>query len=163
MPEILTPIYIPGIIGAITSLHAKYYYEYWHFSLSFESKVATELSAFMERLDPACDRIWVAVENGEVIGSLVIDGSDASGEGARLRWFIVAPEYQGKGLGNRLMDEAIEFCHNAGFGKVYLTTFVGLQAASHLYEKAGFTLIEEREDDNWGKTVIEQKFELLLE
>ncbi len=59
------------------------------------------------------------------------------------------------------MQEAVAFCRHAGFRRVWLTTFAGLDAARHIYEKEGFHLLEEREDAHWGKTVPEQTFELL--
>jgi hypothetical protein len=45
---------------------------------------------------------------------------------------------------------------------VYLTTFVGLDPARHLYEKWGLILCEETEDNTWGVTVKEQFFQLTL-
>ena len=42
------------------------------------------------------------------------------------------------------------------------TTFAGLDAARHLYERAGFVLCQESEGDHWGRTVMEQTFELRL-
>ena len=86
------------------------------------------------------------------------ESTDLQTLGARLRWFILAPEIQGQGVGNKLMYEAMNFCEQAGFKHIYLTTFAGLNAARHLYEKWGFTLCEEGEDTHWGKTLIEQTF-----
>jgi len=154
--------YVPGAIGKITELHATYYSEHRDFGLYFESKVATDLSEFLNRFDEAHDGFWAATINGGIVGSIVIDGKEAHADGARLRWFIVAPEYQGRGLGKMLLREAIDFCRRANFGRVYLSTFAGLDPARHLYEKFGFVLREEKEDNHWGKTVTEQTFELLL-
>jgi GNAT superfamily N-acetyltransferase len=162
MPEFELHGHTPGVIGEITALHATYYHEHWNFDLYFEAKVASELSAFLTRFDPAHDGFWVATADGGVVGAIAVEGGGAGTEGARLRWFIVAPEYHGGGLGNRLMQEALGFCARTGFRRVYLTTFAGLDAARHLYEKNGFTLIAEQEDSTWGTPVIEQTFELLL-
>ena len=38
-------------------------------------------------------------------------------------------------------------------------TFEGLGAARHLYEKAGFRLVEEHKGTQWGSEVNEQRFE----
>ncbi|KQC04997.1 MAG: hypothetical protein APR53_09285 [Methanoculleus sp. SDB] len=154
--------YTPGLIREITALHATYYHEHWNFDLYFEAKVASELSAFLTRFDPAHDGFWVAKADGGLVGAIAVEGEGAGTKEARLRWFIVAPEYHGGGLGNLLMQEALGFCARAGFRRVYLTTFAGLDAARHLYEKTGFTLIAEQEDSTWGTPVIEQTFELLL-
>jgi hypothetical protein len=58
---------------------------------------------------------------------------------------------------------ALQFCRQKKFPLVYLSTFAGLDAARRLYEKAGFRLRAEGEGDHWGKTVVEQAFELRCE
>ena len=129
---------MPGAIGRITELHATYYAQHWDLGLYFEAKVATELSQFMSRFQPEQDGAWFATIDDQIIGSIFIDGADSAGEGARLRWFIIDPTYQGRGLGQRLMAKAISFCNHQQFPRVYLTTFAGLAAARHLYEAFGF-------------------------
>jgi GNAT superfamily N-acetyltransferase len=154
--------YIPGAIGKITELHGVYYSRHWGFDLFFEAKVATELSEFLNRFNPAYDGFWVATLGGEIIGSIAIDGMKAREHGAHLRWFIVAQKYQERGIGNILLEEAMGFCRRAGFTRVYLWTFAGLDPARHLYEKHGFWLVEEREGDQWGIRVTEMKLECLF-
>lgn len=155
---------VPGAIGRVTELQATYYAEHWQLPLYFEAKAATELASFFTRFNPAHDGVWLAHANDTIVGSIFIDGSNADGEGARLRWFIIAPGYQGRGLGNRLMEEAVSFCKRAGFRRVYLTTFAGLDTARHLYEKFGFRLCAEGDGSHLtGKSsLIEQVFELIL-
>lgn len=154
--------YFPGVIGRITKLHAEYYSMNWDFDLYFESKVATELSEFLNRFDKNRDGIWTAHVNDEFVGSIILDGINSDEEGARLRWFILNPNYQGRGLGNLLMEKSVLFCREKNYRRVFLWTFAGLDAARHLYEKFGFTICKEHEDDQWGKTVTEQMFELFL-
>jgi GNAT superfamily N-acetyltransferase len=154
--------YIPGAIGRIAELHGTYYSKHWGFHLFFESKVAIELSEFLRRLNETRDGFWVARMEQTIVGSIAIDGVDQDSHGAHLRWLIVAPEHQGRGIGNKLLKEAIEFCRGKRFGRVYLWTFAGLDRARHLYEKSGFKLCEKREGNQWGKVVTEQKFELVL-
>lgn len=154
--------YIPGAIGKVTELHARYYSEHWGFGLYFESKVATELSEFLNRFHEGRDGFWVATSGGQIVGSIAIDGIEAGGSGARLRWFIVAQEFHGLGIGRRLMREAIDFCRHSGIKRIYLWTFAGLDAARHLYEEFGFVVREEHQDTQWGEMVLEQLFELSL-
>lgn len=154
--------YMPGLLGRITELHARYYHQHWGFDLFFETKVATELADFLHHFDASQDGLWVAMTDDRIVGSVAICGRDAGTLGARLRWLIVAPEYQGRGFGNRLMREAVDFCRCGPFRRIYLTTFAGLDAARHLYEKEGFRVVVEQEDAHWGKTVREQTFELML-
>lgn len=154
--------YLPGMLGRITELHARYYSDRWGFDLFFETKVAVELADFLQRFDPARDGLWAARNDGRIIGGIAVSGRDAATAGARLRWLIVAPEFQGRGYGKGLMRAAMDFCRESRFRRVYLTTFAGLDAARHLYEREGFRLCDEQVGSHWGKSVREQTFELVF-
>ncbi len=156
--QILTG-YTPGSIGKVVELHATYYARHWGFGLFFEAMVATGLASFLSRYDESQDRFWIAVDGQRIVGSITIDGSEATTKGAHLRWFILDPEYQGKGVGRHLMEEAMRFCEDKNFQRVSLSTFAGLDSARHLYEKWGFRLVEEHESDTWGVRVKEQAWE----
>ena len=91
MPDVdITRGYIPGSIGRIIELHGTYYNEYWGFGLFFESKVASELAEFIGRYDKRRDGFWTASLESRIEGSIAIDGIQAKGEGAHLRWFIMS-------------------------------------------------------------------------
>lgn len=152
--------YIPGSIGRIAELHGTYYHDHWGFGIYFESKVATELSEFLQRYDENRDRIWLATVKGQIEGSIVIDGIHAENKGAHLRWFIISDTLRGKGVGRELIKRAIGFCKRKGYKRIYLWTFKGLDAVRHLYEKAGFRRIKQQSGVQWGTEVTEQYFEL---
>lgn len=155
----ITSGYVPGAIGRIAELHGSYYHQHAGFGLYFESKVATELSEFLRRYDSARDGLWLALHDGRIEGSIAVDGVEAGTEGAHLRWFIVSDALRGKGAGGRLIGTALDFCRARRFQKVYLSTFEGLNAARHLYEKHGFLLISQQRGNQWGSEVNEQRFE----
>lgn len=168
MPEIRSG-YVPGALGRIIELHETYYSEHWNLGYEFSREVAVELAEFLGRYDEADSRLWVVVSDPddagerEIVGALVVDGGHADDEaGARLRWVILAPEFHGRGLGRELMDRAMAFCEEAGFERVYLWTYEGLDAARHLYETHGFTLVEEDICHDWGPEITYQKFEAYL-
>lgn len=151
--------YRPGCIGRIAELHGAYYHAHWGFGLYFEAKVATELSAFLQRYEENQDGIWTAVKNDRVEGAIVIDGRHAHTEGAHLRWFIVSEILHGQGAGKHLLEAALEFCREKHYHRIFLWTFKGLEAARHLYESAGFELVRQRQGIQWGTSVEEQYFE----
>jgi GNAT superfamily N-acetyltransferase len=151
--------YVPGAIGRVAELHGTYYHRHWNFGLFFEAKVATELSEFLKRFDARRDGFWTAVAQGRIEGAIAIDGIHGESKGAHLRWFIMSDAYRGKGTGNRLIDAAIRFCRNQGYPKIHLWTFEGLLPAKHLYEKAGFKLVQAHKGTMWGTEVNEQLFE----
>ena len=153
--------YLPGCIGRITELHARYYAAHVGFGLYFESKVARELEAFCERYDEERDGLWLAQQDGGIEGSIAVDGSHAGTEGAHLRWFITSDALRGSGAGTQLLQRALAFCDARGYRKVYLWTFEGLQAARHLYDKNGFRLVQQQPGQQWGREVLEQRFERL--
>ena len=134
--------FFPGAIGRVVELHGAYYHALWGFGAVFEAKVASELAQFFGRYDPDRDGFWTASVSGLVEGSITIDGAHAGTDGAHLRWFIMSDALCGQGVGNR--------------------TFEGLHAARHLYEKAGFRLVEQNRGTQWGTEVSEQRFELRL-
>ncbi len=154
--------YFPGAIGMITEAHAVYYHEHWGFDVSFETQVGRELSEFIDAFQEGRDGIWVATVGNRFAGSAVIDGRQASTEGARLRWFIVVPTFLGAGLGKALLARTVDFCRERDCPRAYLWTFKGLDAARALYEREGFRLCEEHVADQWGQNITEQRFELNL-
>jgi GNAT superfamily N-acetyltransferase len=154
--------YFPGVVGQITEAHAVYYHAHWGFDVSFEAQVARELSEFVASGDPGGDGLWVARQEERFAGSIAIDGGHAETAGARLRWFIVAPEFQGTGIGRQLIQRVVRFCQDRGYLKIHLWTFEGLNAARRVYEKSGFRLCEEHDVVQWGQHLREQKFELGL-
>ena len=153
----IVPGWLPGAVGAIAALHAAFYAREHGFGVVFEAKVAQECAGFCTRLDPARDGLWLAVEAGRILGSVAIDGAGA--EGAHLRWFIVADELRGRGIGQRLLEAALAFARRAGHRRIHLSTFAGLDAARALYERHGFRLLHEAEGRTWGAAVREQQFE----
>ena len=118
------------------------------------------MSDFLLRYDDQHDGLWLAFGNGNILGSVAIDGLEAKSKGAHLRWFIVDEHYHNQGIGKSLLNHALNFCQDLDFKKVYLWTFEGLNPARHIYEKAGFVLAEQREGQMWGKRRNEQLFEL---
>jgi GNAT superfamily N-acetyltransferase len=152
--------YIPGSIGRVAELNGAYYHDNWGFGLVFEAMTATDLSAFLMRYDDTRDGFWCALLGDRVEGHITIDGAHSDTEGAHLRYFIVSDAVRGRGVGSRLITNAVDFCRDAGHKKIYLWTFEGLSAARYLYEKAGFRLVEQKRGARWGTEVTEQRFEL---
>jgi len=154
--------YVPGCVGRVIELHGTYYHAHWGFDAFFETKVAKDLAEFISRYDEKRDGFWLGLGSGVVEGAIAIDGSKAGETGAHLRWFIVSDAFRGTGLGRKLIEEALGFCREKRYTKVYLWTFEGLHAARHLYEAMGFGLVEQHRGKQWGTEVTEQRFELQL-
>jgi len=156
----ITEGYAPGIVAAVVGLHMAYYAPAWGFGRAFETKVARELAAFLDRYDPSRDLILAARNaDGQVLASVSLDGATPGSKDAHLRWFIVGAAARGTGLGRALLRRALTFCDARQVTRSYLTTFAGLEAARHLYEQEGFVLVSTSAVDQWNGGVREQRFE----
>lgn len=91
--------------------------------------------------------IWVAVESpGQLVGYLVAGPCDLpvdnmppkSGELIR---FYLLPEYQGAGLGRRMLDPALGWLHEQ-FDHVFLSVYSENVKAQRLYERYGFEKVQ---------------------
>ena len=154
--------YVPGCIGRVAELHGDYYHRHWGFGAFFEARVAAEIAELFNRYEERRDGFWTVSRAGRVEGSIAIDGLRAADAAAHLRWFILSDALREQGLGRRLVATAVDFCRSRGYSRVQLWTFAGLDAARHLYEQAGFRLVEQRRGVQWGTAVDEQRFELVL-
>ncbi|MGK6353882.1 GNAT family N-acetyltransferase [Sphingomonas sp. DT-207] len=150
--------YRPGILGACTRMHAIFYARYAGFGAFFEGQVAVGMADFLQRLDRPQNNIWSAFADDRMLGCIALDGEDLGRSAGHLRWFIVDDDCRGAGVGKALLASALQFADAMAFDEVELWTFSGLDAARHLYERAGFRLLDESTGSQWGVAVREQRF-----
>lgn len=150
----------PGDLGRVTAQHGIIYAREYGFDGTFEAYVAASLAEFGLAVATRGHRLWLAESGGELVGSIGIVGRDDTV--AQLRWFLVAPDARGHGLGQHLLGEALAFCHSTGFASVYLWTVSVLSDAARLYRAAGFQRTEEHTHAIWGATRTEERYDLVL-
>ena len=155
----LLPCLLPGAMSASAALQTQYYARDHGFGVMFEAGRLADIADFVARFDADRDGVWVAVDRGQVLGTIVIDGAASKdAHAAQLRWFIVADALRGSGMGRRMMQAAMDFSR-ARYARVRLGTFSALHAARHLYEAFGFRMVLERPSTQWGPEVQEQHWE----
>jgi GNAT superfamily N-acetyltransferase len=150
---------LPGDVGCITYLHAVLYAPEQGWDHTFDSYVAIPLAQFAMRCSPQ-ERIWIMEKEGRIVGSAAI--VKASEKIAQLRWLLLRPEERGRHYGRRLVEEALQFCREAGYSSVFLWTVSTLPAAAGLYRSVGFQETEKVAHELWGSLVTEVKYELEL-
>ena len=147
----------PGDIGSIIKLHGEYYNRNYGLNASFEPYVAIPLAECVQRNLPN-ERVWIVEKEKEVKGSIAITKYDAAT--AQLRWYLLDESIQGKGIGGKLMKEAIAYSKERKYRHILLWTFSELTKAILLYKENGFVLVEEKGHFIWGKAIKEQCYVL---
>ena len=146
----------PGDIGYMVYLHGLIYSREYGYGIDFEAYVAKGLYEFYQNYEEGKDRVWICEDDQEIAGCLVLMNR---GEAAQLRYFIIRRDYRGIGLGKKLMNLFMDFLKEAGYRSSYLLTSPDLSAATHLYKKYGFTLVEERKSESFDKPDTLHKYE----
>ena len=149
----------PGDIAAIVRLHGREAAEHG-LDASFEAEVArglTDLAIAWTR-SPDAGRLWLAGAPEDPLGSIAITRERA--DLARLRWFMVVPGARRRGLGRRLLDDALAYVRARGFAAVELGTFSELTVAAAMYRRAGFELVESADVEQWGRRIETRKYRL---
>ncbi|MGC9523480.1 MAG: GNAT family N-acetyltransferase [Anaerolineae bacterium] len=149
----------PGNIGEIIALHGKLYAAAYGWDATFEAYVAEPLAQFAKRQGYR-ERLWIVKHRGHVAGSIAI--VEASPFDAQLRWFLLHPDLRGRGLGRKLITDAIAFCRSRGYTSIHLWTAGRLTSAIRLYQSVGFILTEEVLHELWGDLIREQRYDLRL-
>lgn len=152
----------PGYIGRIAQMHGEYYAVEWGSGLEFEALMAREIVDFYEDYRPERDLLLTAHCGNVLVGCIAVEGAQTERAGARLRWYLLMPEYHGQGIGKALLTRALDFCRDRRFEKVYLWTVEGLPLSRALYEKAGFEIVERIEDDRYTVPHVNLRMELPL-
>jgi len=147
-----------GDIGYITYLHGIVYAAEYQLDHTFEGYVAAGLGQFANTYNSDHDYFAVAELDGRIVGAIAIVGQPD--RTAQLRWFLVHPDARGRGLGKRLLRDAVDFCRQRNYKSVFLWTISDLKIAAHLYRDAGFQLTEQITHEIWGAVRTEEKYEL---
>ena len=150
----------PGDIGYIIYRHGVIYAIEYQLDETFEAYVAKYMAKFVENYDPVKECLWIVEIGTEIVGSIAIVNVDDNT--AQLRWLLVEPFARNKGIGTKLMHEAISFCKYQGYKKIILGTFSDLKIARRLYEKNGFQLVDSKTHPIWGQTLTQEDWELNL-
>jgi ribosomal protein S18 acetylase RimI-like enzyme len=148
----------PGDLGMIVHLHGILYAREYGLDTTFEPYVAKPLAEFVLAGN---GRVWVAERGERIVGCIaLVDGEDGEGQ---LRWFLLAPEARGSGLGRRLLGAALAYARERRMPRVFLWSFSDLAAALTLYERAGFKVTETRVTRIWGAERAEVRMDLSLQ
>ena len=95
------------------------------------------LEADLDAPQSCYQAIWVAVDDGQVVGSVAMRVLD-DGMTAELKRMYLQPAYRGRSLGRSLLDQAIAWAQQRPCRTIVLDTSQAMTAAQRLYESVGF-------------------------
>jgi DNA-binding MarR family transcriptional regulator/GNAT superfamily N-acetyltransferase len=152
----------PGDMGMVVHLEGAGYVEQFGWDMMFEALVSRIVADFLERFDSARERCWIAEMDRRHVGHIFLVQHPEQGDTAKLRLLYVDPAARGKGLGQKLVAECIQFAREAGYRKITLWTQSILTAAHRIYQSAGFRLVREEPHHSFGKDLVGQTWEMDL-
>ena len=159
-PPYTIRLHRPGDIAWVIWRHGVLYLQEQGWGEQFEGLVAEIGANFLRRFDPERERCWIAERFGNPVGSVfVVKETD---EVARLRLLLVEPAARGLGIGAHLVNNCIEFARTTGYRTLTLWTQANLDAAQHVYQKAGFRIVKEEMHELLGPPTLGRTWELSL-
>ncbi|MEM1357247.1 MAG: GNAT family N-acetyltransferase [Bacteroidota bacterium] len=105
-----------GDLSFLQQSHTEFYYREYQYTVPFEYYVGKAISEFYESYTPERSRIWIVEKAGRRVGSLVLQDR---GTTAQLRFFLLLPEVQGKGIGGQLLQHFLDFCQEKEYESAY--------------------------------------------
>jgi DNA-binding MarR family transcriptional regulator/GNAT superfamily N-acetyltransferase len=149
-----------GDLGWVVHRQAVLYAQEYGYDEQFEAFTAEIVAKFIQNYDAKRERCWIAERGGEVVGSVFLVAKSKTI--AKLRLLYVEPSARGLGIGSRLVAECVRFARQVGYQKMVLWTQSELDAARHIYKKAGFHLAEKKHHHSFSKDLVAEVWELAL-
>jgi putative acetyltransferase len=128
------------------------------FGFAFDPRsIDTDLDQLDVRYRPPRGGFFVAELDGAFAGSVAVRPKDDTT--CELKRLYVDPAARGHGLGQRLYQHAEAFARAAGYATIWLDSSRRFTQARRLYERNGFLLLEELDND-WEDNVYEKRLSI---
>lgn len=124
-----------GDLGRIIALHGEVYEVLPGFGLRFEAYVARTIAEYVLDND-ANGRMWLLERDGRLVGCTAVVLRD--NRRGQIRWVVVDPTERGKGLGKKMVTDAVAYCAENDCLSIFLETTDGLPESQTLYDSLGF-------------------------
>lgn len=142
--------------AAISSLLLSAFLEFEHLYTPGGFRATTPAGAEIEPRF-AEGPIWVAELDGVIVGTVSVV---LRGEGLYIRSMAVHPGVRGKGVAARLLEIVEQTARTFSCSRLFLSTTPFLDAAIHLYERAGFRRTDAGPHDLFGTPLVTMVKEL---
>ena len=148
----------PGDMGWVVHRQGVLYAQEYGYDEQFEALAAELVAKFIQQYNPKRERCWIAEKDGEIVGSVFLVSNSKTV--SQLRLLYVEPATRGLGIGSRLVAECVRFARQVGYKKMILWTQSELDAARHVYKKAGFRIVKRTPHHRFSKDLVAETWEL---
>lgn len=158
-PVVLRPYRI-GELGWLIHRQGILYNEQYGWNGDFEVLIAGIYNEYATAPDTPPKNLWVAEQDGEIVGSIFCMPSEGIEGSAQLRMLYVEPAARGQGVGRTLVEQCVAFARTAGYERMRLWTHSIQESARRVYARAGFTVVETEPHHSFGKDLVSEIWEL---
>ena len=151
-----------GELGWLIHRQGILYNEQFGWNIEFEALIAGIYSQFERAPQTPAKQLWIAEQDGAIVGSIFVMPSEGLPGSAQLRMLYVEPKARGQGLGAALVSQAVTFARQNGYQRMRLWTHANQASARKLYAGAGFAIVETMPETNFGKELVGEIWELTL-
>mgnify|MGYP000890750931 CR=1 FL=1 len=159
-PKVTLRPHAIGDVAWVVERQCRLYAEEYGWNGEYEALACEIVAAFIRNFKPDKEFCWIAELDGVRAGAVfLVQKSETEGQ---LRLLHVERAARGMGVGSSLVAECIAAARRAGYRRLVLWTNSPLVDARRIYERAGFTLVEEDGHHSFGKDLVGQNWELVL-
>lgn len=149
-----------GELGWLIHRQGLIYNEQFGWNIEFEALIAGIYSQYQTAPDTPAKDLWVAEQDGRIVGSIFVMPSDGLPGSAQLRMLYVEPAARGQGVGAALVAQAVSFARGNGYERMRLWTHTNQESARKVYAAAGFVIVETMPEKNFGKELNGEIWEM---
>jgi len=158
-PIVLRPPRI-GDLGWLIHRQALVYNQQFGWNADYEGLISGIYSRFQQAPENPPRALWIAEQDGRIVGSIFTMPSEGIEGSAQLRMLYTEPEARGQGIGTTLVRQCVAFARDNGYARVRLWTHTNQEAARRIYAAAGFAIVETMPEFNFGKELTGEIWEL---
>ena len=111
-----------GELGWLIHRQGILYNEQYGWNGDFEVLIAGIYNEYATAPDTPPKNLWVAEQDGEIVGSIFCMPSEGIEGSAQLRVLYVEPAARGQGVGRTLVEQCVAFARTAGYERMRLWT-----------------------------------------
>jgi GNAT superfamily N-acetyltransferase/DNA-binding MarR family transcriptional regulator len=151
-----------GEIGWMVHRQGLLYNQQFGWNGDFEALIAGIYRDYYDAPDKPRKDLWVAEQNGAIVGSIFVMPSEGLEGSAQLRMLYVEPSARGQGVGTALVAQAVSFARGNGYRRMRLWTHTIQESARKIYAAAGFKVVETVPEDNFGMQMTGEIWETVF-